>query len=234
MRTEKGNALFEMMLFTPLALFFLLTVIDGGIAFVERASTRDCVRTALSYATAKLKNSPWITFDHYGEAVFDDVKLAGAADTVLAELLKKVEQRKGSLIGVGSEKYRIEVGIVEVSINSQTGQLVPNSVVVKHNVVAGDSNLQIPDTAATKQGLDYVNAVVEQDLANKPSKYSLPLGPSYNGQTSELHYFDKAALLYLQIQTNARTIGGEHTKRVIGKLFSVNEQELIPLRKLTE
>ena len=74
-RFEKGNAILEMVLFVPLALFFLFIAIDAGLSLTQRAGVQDAFRSGVNSLPlfAKEHGASTQTTDLVAQEIFNNL-----------------------------------------------------------------------------------------------------------------------------------------------------------------
>lgn len=245
LRSSIGNAIVEMLLFTPIALFFLFVVIDAGMLALEKAAISDALRSGM--------NSE-LLFGQQGSVIQmgDDFSLQLAsgfsleqATTEVPQLLAEVSSQIVSEVArtQGYEEtevpssFQVTLAALLLSIDPVSGQVLNSRVlypIVK--VPDGPSSFNL-----TQYNSDYPHRSMDEFIVeqlhltadNQPSPYALPAGLAYNPSSllpGEARYLENAVMLYGEVTAIPRGINNSYVKSALGSFYVLQDQYLIPLR----
>lgn len=235
-RYERGSAIMEMVLFTPLALFFLFAVIDGGLALLQRAAVTDALRAGLNTELLYNQDGSVLRFDEQSlSPVVNEnqaLRLLTALASEIAESVKTV-QNYGE--GETPTTFKVTVAGVVVDIDPRTGALGSTNRVVIGPVYAGDANFdlrtEIPQYDSVSSE-DYIENELITERGKLPSSLAIPIGVDYGAaeESVTVRYLDKAVLLYAGVEGTSKTPFNAPTKSLLGTLYGIHEQHLMLLR----
>lgn len=225
-----GNAALDVVLFLPLALFFLFVVTDGGLTLVQQAELRDSVRAGLhaEYASA----SPFL-LTRDGSDLLSEVDTTAARN--LAEHLADELYSRIAPSSETSPRRGVEVSIFLLEIDPKTGALLqasPKRVATSYQPGNSFPQSAIVSSYPYKSREDYLKEeLIDPD--KEASIYAQNLGPVYqlNGEVnSDLRYASKAAVVYVEVRAVVQGINAEFSKSALGRFYGFQLQHLQPLR----
>jgi hypothetical protein len=232
-KQEAGNSLLEMLLFTPLALFFLFAVIDGGLLFRDKAAVTEAVRSGINSSPTLPGYSKFI--DSSGEEndslPDSDELLQGIADEVAANI------RRSQGIHADNPAYdtfRVSAALVRMDIDPDSGRLIQSRIASPEAQSPKQGSFDIrqaaPDFPHQAIG-DFVQDSLSEDALRPVSSFASPAAAVFRfGESAQSRYRSHAYAICVEVTALPKTISAGLTKILLGKYFALEEHQLLPLR----
>lgn len=215
--SERGNSMLEMLLFAPVALFFLVAVIDVGMSFRDRSGIIDATRSAIIAHPAALPILE--TFDP--ESGFNTGEQRQFLVKMSEQISDGIHRSRGDHAIRAEQQPFIRVSLVKLSIDPHTGTVAASSI-VQPEVILNPNNV-------TKCGdADLADVVAAKLSAESGTSYALPLANVFNGSSER--YMPYSYLVAAQVCSRAIGIGGESTAAIAGRFFDFHDEQMLPLR----
>ncbi len=234
---ERGNGLLEMIVFLPLAMLLMFGLTDGAFAYLERARVADSLREALR-SQGVLAGVEQVLVLNQNLAVEIDYEAAyKAAIRAADELGASVLQAKTGALGFNRLEFKASASVVVVDINPETGAVLRVSDVMTVVSESGNPAFNIQQSAPEYQYIsqeDYLASLVEKESTARPSRFAVALEHEYSAGAAALppRYLERAALLYGEATLLTQAINPVLTESVLGSMFAVQEQVVVPLKKV--
>ena len=221
--SESGNGPLEMLVFLPLAMFFLFLVVDGGMAYVDRSTIVDALRAGL--------NSQGIyeagTVQELGDGSAIEI-----VDFAAEGLVTSVGQEIESILNrrFSSEDYQLTITAMQIAVDPQTGETIGFPIEIA-SFRAGEFRVgsKAPKFQATSRG-EFLASELARD--SMPSRYALRSGARYTvfGEYTDGQFLDRGIILYGEVIGMTRGFARQYVKRILGRYFVVQTQLAEPLR----
>jgi len=206
-----------MLLFAPLALFFIVAVIDVGMSFRDRSGIIDATRSAVNAHPANIailrSFDPQSGFDNSEQNQF----LAKIAQEIDSGIKRS---RSDHNINAAQQPY-IHVALVKMSIDPQLGT-VTSSAIVQPDISMNNANFEKCGDA------DLGTIVSERVNEGVVSSFALPVANVFDGGAAR--YLPYSYLLAAQVCSRAIGIGGESSQAIAGRFFDFHDEQVLPLR----
>ncbi len=225
---EKGNAAIDIVLFMPLALFFLFAVTDGGLTLVEQARMRDSIRAGLQ---TEYDSEQGFALRSRSNAFEKSLSARDAQD--LAEHLASSLQAQVQRAQSESPTEAVEVSIFSLRVNPETGNLLPSSA--ERIATAFGSGSGFPQSALI-EGYPYrsrADYIREKLNAEAPSVYAEPLGTVFlsTGEVdSSKRFVEQVFLVYVDARAVVTGINPSFAESALGRFYGFQLQQLQSLR----
>jgi hypothetical protein len=231
---SRGSGTLDIVLFMPLALLFLFVLTDAGLGFVEKASITDAIRAGINAAGMHTNQETLFKAGPENQLEVERVLVQNLVDGVARGIVQRVNKGKFALQKTRKPRFAVEVTAILVGINTDTGALNssgPYTMIATSNV-PGNNLAEYGENAS---GVSYVTRenFIEQELKHEqgilPSSYSVPLGLAYRADrpgTVGFKYLDNSLILYVEVRNIAEGINPSYTEAVLGRLFTLQEQQL--------
>ncbi len=228
--SHKGNAALDVVLFLPLALFFLFVVTDGGLTLIEQAQLRDSIRAGLhaEYAS-EIPLTLTADLDQSGSAVNRTAAVA-LAQHLADELNSRINPDPQS-----SSRRGVEVSIFAIEVDQQSGKLKLNTL----ERVATEfqpGNGFPPSSIITDYPYVSSENYLEQNLGqarDQGASFSQPLGPVYlsSGELDLTKRFaGRTLLVYVDVRAVVSGVNAAFAESALGRFYGFQLQHLQPLR----
>ncbi len=234
--SARGSSLLEMLLCTPLALLFLIVVIDSGGAYLQRASFADALRATLNSEFVYERGKTLLTLDDDTFSLITDERVAtelvSGLSNELAQILREVQHYRGSET---VSSFKVTVSAIAIDIDELTGALKSPTYRVLALSQTGNTMYESSSATPGYQGEnmdEFLQKELRRQFEREVSLYAIPLGVRYLTSTGQAkpRYLSQAVLLYAQAEGYAHSIHSEAVKRMIGSLFAIDEKHLVLLR----
>lgn len=213
---ERGNAALELVLFAPVALFFLTAVIDGGLFLTDSAAAIDTIRTSArqqaAFSTARLgatdnEAEEQAFLANVKQNIADSFRLTAKDHETEAEVCTALirltfDAFSGAFQGV-------QARLVEPQTSCSHATSMPEIV----SNLARSASAQIPSPHAA------ISAYIYDPLNQLPPTES---------------FAPQATYLYVHTKLKPRGLHGGAVQALLGKRYELNEEGLFPLRMLTQ
>jgi hypothetical protein len=232
---NRGSALLEMILFTPLAMLFLFIVVDGGLSLLERAAISDSIRSGLNTESLHNKSGNVLYLDQsYSLQIAEDetLRLLSAIASQISENItttRLFDWNKQSL------NMAVIVAGVVVDIDASSGQ---NSMTydsigpVSISLGSLQSNATIHSLQKVSRE-EFIERQLRDSRNSTPSAFALPIGINYGdrGETNlEINYFQKSVLIYAEALVLTRGLNPTYAETILGSFYGFQDQYLFLLR----
>ena len=166
MSKQKGNSVLELLLFLPIALFFLFVVIDAGLSLIQKAAINDAFRSGVNSLPAYVKSEQNNYPDR--EQLYTQVvsRLAQEISSNVSEVYSTYDSSAGGF-EVLANLYRVSID----PLSGKTLSLTPELVASFKQGQLSNANL-LKSFASID---DYLDKVFSADLLNAVSSYAEPL-----------------------------------------------------------
>jgi hypothetical protein len=230
----KGSGTLDIVLFMPLALLFLFVLTDAGLGFVEKAAITDAIRAGVNAAGRHANREALFKTGPGNQLEVEQVFVQHLVDGIAREIVQRVSRGKFALKQTGMPRFAVEVAALLVRINADTGALnssEPYTMTAVSNV-PGNNIAEYIDNASgvsyvTRE--DFIEQEMKKEQGSSPSSYSVPLGLVYHaGQPGAVgfKYLDNSLVLFVEVRNIAEGINPSYTRAVLGRLFTLQEQQL--------
>ena len=207
---ERGNAILELVLFVPLALFFLFVAIDAGLSLIQRAGVQDAFRSGI--------NSLPVYARQHGLT-------AAMVDSVAEEISSNLANQF-SLYPDSSNNFYVNVSMYEVEIDTNTGALNSFSIVANKEI-GGLSQSNTIKSFADKNDFISQRLVTTSTL----SKYAEPAAfVNFSNSNSRQVYQENSHVLYAEVRAIPVGVNSSYLTSALGGLYSIQVQELELIR----
>ena len=242
-----GNGAIDMILFIPLALFFLIAVTDLGLGFTEQAAVEDAVRTGINTAVLAAKNQSLLILkpssgpEEATEVSVDQEAAKSLTDRAAQEISSRIEAAKVGERGSEGPEYAVEAALISVSVDKSSGALLEQN---DFEVIAV-TDFPAAGSIPSSEREAYLKAQLELEKSSAPSKLAVPLGVVYsstisaglpgglniNDATGEASkYLDRTLLLYCAAKTSSSGLNPAYTRSILGGAQRYETQQLQMLR----
>ena len=228
-----GNCVLEMLLFTPLALFFLFAVIDGGLTFREKSAVVDAIRSGiLSQALHRGFNT--ITSAEFVESLDIpaeqvDQMLSG----VTAEVAENILRSRGQPENAEIKDFRVSAALVALNVDNATGELVSHRTLNPIITYPAHSVFNISDLVPDFPHRS-IQAFVADSLAleysRTPSSYAVPLTIAREHNGLRHSFLQRTLLLCVEVTALPKSFAPVISRNLLGRYYAVEEHQLMPLR----
>ncbi len=204
-KLEKGNAILEMLLFVPLALFFLFIAIDAGLSLTQRAGIQDAFRSGVNAL-------PLFAKEH-GVSVETTTKVA-------EEIFNNLNNQFS--LYPNSNNYYVNTTLYEAEIDTSTGAFIGYNVV--SNIELGG----ISESNTLKSFADKNDFISERLVSTSSlSKYAEPAAfINYSNSNAQQVYRENSYVLYAEVRAIPVGVNSSYLTSVLGGLYSIQVQEL--------
>lgn len=218
---ERGNGLLDMVIFTPLALFFLFVATDAGFYLFERSALLNAFGEAL-VSDAQF-GTPLEVNDSF-ELVINSQRVGDLIRGVADEL-----ELAMSHIKTADNTYRVEVSAIIFSVDPDSGELTDYQEAGAPEV-RGSFNLSgVAPGYPRKSRSDFL---AEQFERTRESRiHAIPIGPVMRRGQVSTRYFDKSLAIYAELTALPDGIAASAVKSSLGEYFALQEQSLVVTRK---
>lgn len=231
MKNACGNAALEMLLCTPIALFFLFAVTDTGLTFIQSAGLRDAIRAGIAAEARSGKEAPALTLNESGEFVESSrADLADTARRIAQSIEANVLQSKVYGVNDANPMFEIEVTPVMVGINAETGKLELDSIEVGAAVRSPASVSAAALDCAQEQPGDFVTAQLGANQGELPSRYAVPAGFTFGGGSAQAVFVPKGLFFHVRTRVLPGSINAGFVAGILGKPSVMCDQQLAEAR----
>lgn len=209
-KDSAGNAMLELVLFTPLALFFLFISIDCGLSLIQRAGIQDAFRSGIGSLPlfAKQDGATAITADRVADEIFNNLN------------------NIYSMYSGSQNNYYVNTSLYEVNIDPQSGSFESYNI-ISNKELGSFSEGNTLRSFATKSGFISTKLVATSGL----SKYADPAALiQFNNRDSQQVYKNKSYLLYAEIKAIPVGINTNFLSSTLGGVYSLQVQQLELIR----
>jgi TadE-like protein len=238
---ETGNAMMEMLLFSPIAFLFLFGVVDGGFAYLERSAIADAIKSGLNSEQISWDGENYLNSDSQTLNIEDDHSLSLNTESTqriihnIGEQIRKNIETRSALSNLITEKlFLIKVTPVLLSIDPETGSLTNYEVLSTSYQHPTPATFNIQSSVPSFNYIDAQTYLKEMLPENsEASSYAIPIGRAYevtNSFNPTSRYLDQAVVAYVEVTALTRGIGRDHVKSIIGRFYALEEQYLLPIR----
>ncbi|MCC6219951.1 MAG: pilus assembly protein [Deltaproteobacteria bacterium] len=219
-----GNGLLETVLFTPLALFFLLVVTDAGLYLVRKSVFTNAVRAGLASRAHHANSSPLYLDSNFALRV-DEGVLEEILDGVVKETSDAVTKGMSS---ASFDDYKLRAVGVVFEVDEHSGKLLRYSF---NGSAESHGNFSLKTRAPRYPYKTQETFLREQlDHANSlsPSSYSVPTGPIVDPQTgyASNRYYGISLGIYVELTALTGGYAPSAVKNSLGEYFAIQQQEL--------
>lgn len=226
---QLGNSLLELLLFLPLILFFIFTVIDFSSYLVLHAKVSNIVRSHLTSTVLYQKKSKVVSFSNESlDYVLEFSQLESIVDT----LASKIEQDivNTGLFGrkVTKNDYDISICLALLSIDSNTGKLT--NFTVLHPLVGQRGYLKL---AGQDHNISVLREKLTKDYLAQPSHYSIVESVSHlraSELADSIKYLDFAVLIGARVSLVSKGISPVNGTHSLKKTLVVSKEQYQALR----
>ena len=231
---DRGNTLVEMLLFTPLALFFLFVVIDGGLTLRERSVITDAIRSGLNSHSVQSGFSS-LTFgarsDDSGALQDSDILLAG----VVREISKNIANSRGLFAAAPFSNFKVTGALITLDFDPQSGKLIAHQVSKPYLSSPPGSTFDIQQTVPGYPHISidsFVENLLMRDYSRERSSYAIPLSriADLNRPSQRALFMNRALALCIEVSALPVTMSPMMTKTILGQFYAVEEHQMLPLR----
>ena len=226
-----GNGVLELLLFTPLFLFFILVVIDAGLLFADRAGLTAALRSGLNSEGIFSREYPLTSLDPLtSELVIDSSHLQPFLQSVAQQIAKTVSRSQGSPFSESPASYRVTVAAYQAQIDRSTGQLSPSPSMLASSEYGHFDLRQVDPSFPTRTPDEFVESELAQTTGQVPSPYAVA-APLLDVRASDSpHYLENTLLLYAEVASATRGLNTWLTRDLLGRRYLFQGMELRPIR----
>ena len=213
-RNNGGNAILQMLLFTPLVLMTLFAAVDIGLYFIDKSKLIEAVNLGLDSVSGIRKSvkATSVGFSSDGNTTYNPEFVRAAKDTILREVLGNLASSIYSSETLPADKAHIVVAPVYLTFDRQTGELV--DVILDGEVSYGslaDGEEISRNTIQTK---------VEEHV--RSANGSLSPFAVVNSSANALSFMDKTLVFFAVGKIKPNSIGGMITESILGESVTIN------------
>lgn len=222
--SSPGNALVEMVLFLPLALFLATVVIDAGFALGEKALLASALRAGLAVlSTEEEKANTCLMADN--SPCENRKKIASNIANEIWEQLSFLPKAPLSV----SPTAKVRVSVLNLAVDQRSGTLssLPR-IESTFTVTLPGNGPDAPDFCGDGQ-VPSADDYLKRILTSPPgisSPYAIA-APSADGQRN---YLSTATVVYAELTAVNSGLYSKLLSRLFGLCYITHEQELVPLR----
>ena len=234
----KGNVLLDLVLVAPIALLLLFVGIDSGLTYIERSAVYDSLRAGLNAEALISKKVQLYSYGAGKRFEIDSEELEFAANEVAKEIASNISHAVRPITNDGIAQVGIEVSALLLNVDPESGKINLND---EFEVL---TTARIPDNGVDDPHLniagysyrsakEFISAQIEADSANSASRFAVPLGISYDAENPDSpsqRYLEKALVLYAEVRTITAGVNQNYVKRVLGRFYALQEQQIRSLR----
>lgn len=235
-KSERGNGALEMILFLPLALFFLFVVTDAGLTYIEQGAVRDAVRSGLHHEN-RINAAIYRPYASGAETI-NHAELRRLCEELAEEVFNSLGRAKAPLGNSAEADYAVEVSAISLAVDGDRGVLEDTNYKILHTALLPESGFS---SAGTADGYPYISRedfLVEnltEDQGQALSRFALPLGPRYAvHEPASARFLPEAIALYIEVRTLPSGINRPYIKSLLGRNYALQHQQLISPRSLTQ
>lgn len=235
LRNSQGNSMVGMLLFLPLALFFLFVVIDAGLALIDKAAISNALRAGFNGEAYRSQSENPFQLTSTGIEL-DRSKLTTVIQNVAQDILSKIEvtlRRPGERV---LQDIKVTVVAIPLEVNPENGVITGSLHQGQLRVVVGDTGFDlhqaVPDFAIISQE-QFIEEQIDRGDDARPSPFALPAGIRYqpeNSNSGTPMYLSQGVALYGEVTALARGNNSWYVKQVLNHFYALQEQQLRGLR----
>ena len=231
--SQSGKSLVELILWLPVLFFILFAITDISLYFRDTVVVSDALRGGLNSEFLYNLQSSVLSLQDGEDVEVSSVSVEKLGHQLLGNFHEslKAKLNQGPLNGDSSnEQFFIQLGLIELNIDQNTGQLRSFSAINHHFFEAGDFSL--------KESLETAERIIDGNLSNDetPSRYAVLSGLDYAllgadaNQRAGTRYLSKGVVCFARIALVPRSIAPALTSSVLGRRLIVEEREFRLLR----
>lgn len=233
LNSQCGSTLFELLVFLPLFLIFIVVVVDLGLAFQEHAALRNAQRALQNFAVARITNKSISTTNQLFETEFDAVAAQELLDQLLSQFEADILAEK--TVGDNSNpQYNAQLALLLLPIDTQSGAARTTDVdqlLLAHRAIP-ESSSALSASAIRNQHYIEPRQFIAQHLAltnnSNASLYARPLHATVGNL--DARFASHSVLLYLEVSAEASGLKRFGVHSFLGRFFSLQDQQLLILR----
>lgn len=223
------------LLFLPLALFFLFIVIDAGLALIEKAAISNALRAGFNGEAHISQGENPFQLTSTGielDRTTLTTEIQNIAEDILSKMVAALHQPSERVL----HNVKVTVVAIPLEVNSENGVIIGNLHQGQLRVVVGDTNFDLhqaaPDFAIISQE-QFIEEQIDRGDEAHPSPFALPAGVRYqpeNSNSAPLLYLSQGVALYGEVTALARGNNSRYVKQVLSHFYGLQEQQLRGLR----
>jgi|GEM_PF-5209194 len=229
-RSERANGVLELMLFTPVLLFFVLVVIDAGVMELDHAGLTDTLRRGMNSEGLVAKQFPPLTLDPIGSRpVVIDGNVGPFLNGVAEHTARSLATLQGVAVDSSTASYRIAASLYLLSIDPQTGRIIgpPSQIGRVDWGTLRDS--EIDPLFPIKGEAEFIEERLSSTAESAPSPFA-SAAPFLGDGGSEPRYLSSSVVLVGEIVSRTRGLNSWATRELLGRHYMFQGQELRLLR----
>jgi len=230
----RGNMMLEMVLFTPLAMLFLFVVIDGGLAYREKAAVFDAVRAGINTVGLYDREGAIFELDSNFDLQFNPAQTQNILSNVAAEISSNINQVKGREGDAPADDFKVSVSALTLDIDPSSGEMTGWQEASSFSIPEGPGNPYLPTNSGEYDIIpraEYLNEFLSSG-GEGVSRYAIPLSQAYDSGSGEgeLEYLPQSALIFVEAEALTNGVNHSYVKSVVGKYFAVLDRQVLLMR----
>lgn len=234
LNNQLGSTLFELLVFLPLFLIFVVVVVDLGLAFQEHAALRNAQRALQNVAVARITAESISATSQNFETVFDPA----AAQALLEDLLSQFEADIAAEKTVGDSsapQYSAQAALLLLPIDRQTGEaqtLEVDQMVIAHSSIPLNTTALAASAIRNKHYVEpraFISQFLSATADSGASLYARPMLAAVGDL--EARFMPHSVLLYLEVSAEASGLKRFGVYSFLGRFFALQDQQLLVLRE---
>ncbi len=223
---ESGNGALELILFIPVALFFLFIIVDVGLYIGDRAKVDDLVRSMLHDVNTYSEALNLLDLNSDFSLEVNEKNAKDFVKKLSSDFYNKVlEERKG-------EGFSLEVSLFKLSFNPSTGSLLYKKEIYSSGRKGGFSlRTKVPEYPyITKE--EYIKKIIKNSKEQTPfsKKTSIRYNIKKGSYSSENKFSPLTLIIYIELETESHSISGSTIRTLLGHYLGTQSQGVETIR----
>ncbi|MCB0323171.1 MAG: hypothetical protein KDD69_06335 [Bdellovibrionales bacterium] len=226
---ERGNGPLDVVLFLPLALFFLFVVTDGGLTLIEKGVIRDAIRSGLQGDSSRTSEHPARENDDPSASLIDPEGARHLVQELAQAVASQLERARPTTGESSAPHFGVRVSALEIGVNPNTGALAPGAryrTIAAHEIGSLDG--------ATVEGYpyesreNYLANALERDAAASISRFARPAGVQFSvlGDAPQARFLARTLALHIEVRAVAGGTNRSFIRAALGRFYALQEHHL--------